>query len=251
MKACHGWCLAVMLCFVYVPALACVPESKRVEVTGQSHVVLEPDYTEWVVDLVVTDKKPAVAMEVDKKMTDSLREIMKDGDVEKADMVVGRPKFTQNTTEKHKWSDGAGYTNTTVHRRVVFKLRDLEEVPEVFLAIHNLGVTYRYAYKSSKYDATLEQAKVDALKDAKAIAQKQVAVLGQTLGPALRVWVGEGGDRLPVFTNAPSFDLNDALVNGGVFGSDRSDDVYDPSAAKSDGRVHVRAYAEVHFELAR
>lgn len=236
MKACHGWCLSVMLCLVSVPALACAPESKRVEVTGQSHVVLEPDYTEWVVDLVVTDKKPAVAMEVDKKMTESLREIMKDGDVEKADMVVGRPKFAQNTTEKHKWSDGFGYTDTTVHRRVVFKLRDLEEVPEVFLAIHNLGVKYRYVYKSSKYDATLEQAKVDALKDAKAIAQKQVAVLGQTLGPALFVSVSEA-------------DAND--YSGGLFGptDTQQDDDDDRAAAGPDGRVHVKAYANVDFEV--
>ena len=240
-KALHVGCFAVMVLVFSMPAMACSPEAKVIRVKGDVHVVLEPDYAEWVVDLVVTDKQPAIAMGVDKKAVESLRKIMRGADIDKVDLIVGRPQIAQNTLDKKKWGEGTGYINTTVRRRVVFKQRDLEEVSEVLLAIHDLGVKYRYAYKSSKYDDALRQAKHKALSQAKAKAEGQAAMLGQKIGPAVFAQVSDGESNQYA---GGLFGLTDALTN-----TDQDIEEEDPEAAGVDGRVHIRVHSSVDFEL--
>jgi len=224
-----------------VPVVAEPPERPVIEVTGEAAAQLQPDYTEWHVEIEVSDKLPDTMIKVDAKILKAVLGIADDADIDEGDVRVGRQRLSQDISQPHKWLEDSEGIRHTSRRRVVFKLRDLDAIGEVFLELGKLGVDYTYAYKSSEYEQALRQVRLDALHDAKARAKEQAAVLGQTIGPAIRVrvrhddWSDRGSGGL--------FGLTDALSNG------RGEQEHAAEEAGPDGLIHLRAYADVDFEL--
>lgn len=232
--------------YLLVSALAAAPvvaeptERPVIEVTGEASAQLQPDYTQWVVEIEIADQLADTMLEVEAEILEVVLDIADDADVVDADLQVGRPRLSQDIGQPHKWLKDADSIAHTVRRRIEFKLRDLDAVTEVFLELGKLGVDYTYTYKSSKYEQTLRQVRLDALRDAKARAKEQAAVLDQAIGPATRVHVSQ--DRLD-HASGGFFGLTDALRHG------REDQQHAADEAGPDGLIHLRAFADVDFEL--
>lgn len=231
----------VLLCcllFAVVSGAAWGEETARpsIEVLGTAEAVLEPDYIEWAVDLQTNHEDPKAALDENELMIAKLKKIMKGVDVNKLDIEIGRPVVKQNMRQPgSKWVNKIDYIDTQVNQLVVFRLRDLDEFTDTLVAVHGLGMRYYSAYKSSAYEQTGDRLEAAALKQAKRRATDQAQVLGQQVGPAVLV---------DVSYRSPSF-------SGGLFADDSAPEPFedDPGVAGKDGRVHVKAYAYVTFEL--
>ena len=203
-------------------------------VVGEAEAVLEPDYIEWVVDIRTENKSPKSALDINDTMLEKLMDVVDDADIDSKDIVAGQPEIKQVFLRgSSKISSIENYQSTLVHRRVTFHLRDLDEMPDLLIALHELGLPYSMAFKSSAFEKTWQALKLDAIKHAKSLAAEQAAVLGQTIGPATELEVGPHYSR---------------TARGGLFADDHEERV-DMSVAGPDGKVRLRVYAIATFRL--
>ena len=218
--------------FFSVVVLADEQTSRQIYVTGEAKATLDPDYAEWVLDIKTVDKHPRLALDVNDTLIESIKEIAKKSDIDEEDLVTGLPMIERVESERSRLLAEDNYVHTEVRRVVTLRLRDLEEFKELLDAVHNLGVNYSIAYRSSRFDEVWAGVKEAAIKDAKAKAIKQAGVLGQEIGSMVSLAV------------SPHW----ILYGQGLFGSPDEDEQVD-QVAGADGKIHLTAYADVTFEL--
>jgi uncharacterized protein YggE len=232
MKRMNCWTVVVLVSVLAGPCWADQPEPPQILVEGEAEVWLEPDYIEWVVDIRTNDKVPKIAREVNDSIYESLLDIADKADIDAEEVVSGEPVYEQ------LFRDGGGgrpdinrYTDTEVYRRVILIMRDMDEFDEMLDAVHPLGVLYVVRRKSTKYDEAVRRIDTVALKDAKQKAVAQADALGQSIGKAIEVEV-----------------TREEPYEGGLFGSPPVIEK-DGAIAGPEGKVLVKAYAQVRFRL--
>lgn len=227
--------LAVVFGVIFVaPIWAEDVEPPHIAVEGEAEVLLEPNYIEWVVDIRTRDTLPGVARDANKRILESLLEIADKADINENDIVLGEPAYEQlfRDTDDDQ-PDITRYTGTEVYRRVTLVMRDMDEFDEMLDAVHPLGVFYAVHRKSTEYEETVKRVEAQALKDARMKAVSQAAALGQNIGRAMDVKVV----------------LIDGEAGGHVFGSPPRPIEKDESSAGPNGKILLKAYADVRFRL--
>lgn len=228
--------LATVFCVLImaIPALAEKEQPPKIVVEGEAQVMLEPDYIEWVVLVKTIDLSPAVALETNERMLEALLKIAKGVDIDKEDISSGRPLVKQQYGQLRGRESEGPYEGTEVTRRVTLLMREMDELENLLPQLHGLGLKYVMRYQSTKYEQAIRQAKAAALEHAKEIAIQQAKVIGQKIGPALRVEVVQ--------------DYPDRGI-GSLFAGIDEPIEFEYSSAEDDGKIHVRAYAAIEFSL--
>ena len=232
MKTLNRWCVVVLLAWGGLPVWADEVEPPYIVVEGEAEVLLEPDYIEWVVDIRTRDKVPKLAREVNDTIYESLLDIADKADIDAKEITSGEPAYEQLFRDGGgRKPDINGYIGIEVYRRVTLVMRDMDEFDEMLDAVHPLGVFYVVRRKSTKYDDAAQRVDTAALKDARQKAVAQASALGQNIGKAIEVEV-----------------TRDQPFGGGLFG-DPPVFEEDNKSAGPEGKIRVKAYAQVRFRL--
>lgn len=210
-------------------------QPSQITTWGESEVLLEPDYVEWVVLIQSQDKLPKLARAVNDEILESLLDIADQYDIDEEDISSGEPAYDQVFRDRDRGDTQiSDYLATKVSRRVALVMREMDGADEMLEAVHSLGVIYVIRRKSTRYDEEVRRVKAQALKRARINAEEQAAALGQTIGKAIlaEVYIRDNNNS-----------------EGGLFGPPDDPIEPDKSAADARGKIRIQAYADVSFLL--
>ena len=129
-----------------------------------------PDFAEWQLTVEATSVDPAKAKAVVDQTMEALFEARDDLDVEEEDFQTG-PARVKKAFEHDRQRGGQVFLGYRITREVVVKQRDLEQFEEFLAAFARENVTFNMALRSSREAELRQEARLAAVRDAKAKAE--------------------------------------------------------------------------------
>ncbi|XAM00043.1 SIMPL domain-containing protein [Phycisphaeraceae bacterium D3-23] len=208
-----------------------------ISVSGAAELEASPDFIEWHITIEDTHIDPMAAKARNDERYDAILEVADDVDIDADDIIVG-PVSVERVYERGPRGERGAFRHYELRRSVVLLLRDFDDFDELLTKLATARVDFHMDYNATQVRAMKREARVDAVRIARAKAEEMAEALGVVVGRPLEI--------VESSTRTAGYDLNNALSNtnaGARFGNG-GDEV-----GFRRGAISVISRVEIVFEL--
>ena len=173
-------CLCVLAAFIPTAALAELREVREVSVSGDWEVKIAPDEVVVTLGIDTFDRAPAAARRLNqervKKVMATVATFKVDPTRVQTEQITIEPRFRK--------SDSLELDGYTARKQIVICVTDLARFDDLLTALLEAGITdvRGIVFRSTKLETARDEARIGAVKNARAKANAMASELGQKLG---------------------------------------------------------------------